>query len=106
MFDLPDEWTTEVEDNWKDNYGRTLRLAEALPQLKEAERRSFFGGWANTNYDGRDNFGNRFTRNKNRGNNRGSGGFQRRGGGGGRGNRGRGSFNNPKAYERRRAGYL
>ena len=72
VFDLPDEWTNEIEDTWKNSQYTSLKLAESLPELKE-QQRQFFGGWQN-NFGGRGGYGGR---------GRASGGGFRRGGRGG-----------------------
>lgn len=78
VFDLPDEWTSEIEDTWKNNQFSSLKLAESLPELKE-QHRQFFGGWQN-NSGGRGGYGGY----GGKGRNFGGGGFGRgRGGGGG-----------------------
>ena len=67
VFDIPDSWTDEIRSLWKDTPYLTLKIASELPPLKDIERRRTFGGWSQTNYEGRNNFGNNYNRNRGRG---------------------------------------
>ena len=89
VFDLPDNWTEEIKKNWKDTPYISLQIATSLPPLKDIERKRTFGGWNNTNFEGRNNFGRNYGHR----------------GGGGRGNwdgGGRGNWGGRGGYDRKR----